>query len=406
LIILSLFGTTTGLEVLHLPLESRPATLKFEDAWIEISPSQANVSNDKDLFVVLRKIIGPHTATWIGLYRLAREIGYDRPGSFFGAGAWIVEDAVDVRILVEVLQDLSSQIQSKAMNGDRFVKRINDSRSEITQPEQLSNLTKSRSKVTAGCHPNGESGFIVTSQNPFEVIDWAQRALSASNFSKIIIGTNDQTPEAGTRSSINTYRSLAFAIEASYQRKAAEHQSTRNELNISTQENTKKISKLQDETSHLKQLLESANNDTNKYRKEARNQEAAANAANAIAEKLHKRINELSFAKAGSTGLVSSNDENNDGQSSPKKERLPSEVNDKKKIQDSTFFVSLDSKKARWYDFALDILIFVFLAGCVLYTVNSLSCQNFNFGICYKNTQINQPQLPAPSNYPPLTSPN
>ena len=174
-----------------------------------------------------------------------------------------------------------------------------------------------------------------------------------------------------------------------------------------TQENTKKISKLQDEASHLNQLLESANIDLNKYRKEARNQESAANAANALAEKLHKKINELSFTKAGSAGLInSSNNENIDGQGSPKKERLPSEVNDKKKIQGSTFPLEADFKKARWYDLALDILILVFLAGCVLYTINSLSCQNFNFGICSKNTQSNPPQPPAPPPYSSTTSPN
>ena len=399
MIILTLFGTTTGLEVVHLPLESTPPTLKLEDAWIEISPSQANISSDKDLFVVFRKIIGPHLSTWIGLYRPAREIGYDRPGSFYGAGAWIIEDTVDVKLMTEVLHLMASQIHTKAMNGDRFIKRISDIRSEITPPEQLSNLRKSLSKATAGCHPSGEVGFIVDGKNQLEIIDWAQKAHSANTFSKIFIGSNDQISDHAGSSSITTYRSLAIAIESSYHKRTTEFHNLRSDMLLKIKQDEKTISDLQQENNHLDQLLASAKSDVNKYRHQSSVHEASAKAEKAHADSLRRQINDRSFMSGVTKDPNKSSPPNSQGTSdgeikgqrnpnnSLRETSISSTQLNPNEIQSSE---QIDRAKKSRFEKTNDVLIYtlVFLTMLiVIYIFNIAACRHLDFGISCENYQ-------------------
>jgi len=213
---LSLFGTTTGLEVLTSPL-SNTAPFKFEEAWIGISLSQLTPQPNKDAFVVFRKSAGNQLVTWVGLYRPAREIGYDRPGCFYGAGAWIVDCVADANILANTLWEMANQIQSKAMNGDRFVKKIADAGAEFSPPSHKSSLLASLAAIKSGLKSEGETAFIVEAANPIHVIEWAQLAPSASHFSKVVIGTTDQRPSSGQSSAIKPFMSLSLAIDHSYQ---------------------------------------------------------------------------------------------------------------------------------------------------------------------------------------------
>ena len=215
---LTLFGTTTGLEVLHLPIGSNNLPVRFEDAWIEISPNMATLRPERDVVVLSRRNLNGHIATWIGLYRPAREIGYDRPGSFYGAGAWVIDKVADVTCLIETLKNLANQIKALAMNGDRFVKRINEIHPQLVPPEQIATLTASLSNATNGCDPTGETIFIEASNSFSDLLDWGQRAQSASKFSKIIIGNSDQVPESASGSSIKVFKTLAFAIDAACQK--------------------------------------------------------------------------------------------------------------------------------------------------------------------------------------------
>lgn len=227
MIILTLFGTTVGLKVLRLPLAPPPATLKLEDAWIEITSSQLTVRPDKDAFVVFRKMVGPHLATWIGLYRKAREIGYDRSGGFYGAGAWLIDTTADTKLLKTVINNLADQIRSLAMDGDRFTQCILDTRASFAQPAQTAELVATLSRVTGGCSPGGVNAFVIGGTNPTEVIDWAHRGMSSSAFSKVIVGAHDQVPAGGVSSSTQLFPSLSLAIEGAYRRDVT---SIRNEL--------------------------------------------------------------------------------------------------------------------------------------------------------------------------------
>jgi hypothetical protein len=260
-IILTLFGTTTGLELVQIPLAEIPASLKFENSWIEITERQIVTTADNDAFIVFRKVVGSNIVTWVGLYRPALEFGGSRSGSFYGAGAWLVDCVVDVRTLTEILKDLADQIQATAMNGNRFVKRIADARHEIKVPSLASSLASNLSKITGGCHPSGDTALIINSGNAAEIIDWAQRARSAYSFSKLFIAAADQVPGQSGQAAIVVHRSLPLAIEAAYLRLGNDLHTTRNELGATKQklDQDKKIeSDLRSEIVYLKSLLEGA----------------------------------------------------------------------------------------------------------------------------------------------------
>ncbi len=261
MIILTLFGTTSGLELLHSPLASIPSTLKLDDAWVGINGSHATLLEDRDVHIVLRKSVGRHTATWIGLYRPARELGYDRPGGFYGAGAWLIDCATDAKQLTDALRDMAGQIQAKVMRGGRFVNQIADSSAEFAPPSQAGSLLASVSAIQGGCNPDGESAFVVAGADFLEVIDWAQRAPSASPFAKIIVSGPDQVPSARAGAGFSVFQSLAHVIDNSYQRLSNELHSERMRSSLLAQELAGRESELRsarDEVMHQRQYVESA----------------------------------------------------------------------------------------------------------------------------------------------------
>jgi len=235
-IILTLFGTTTGLELINFPLTDNLPPLKFEDAWIGVTPSQVTLIPEKDACVIFRRTVGTHLVTWVGIYRPAREIGYDRPGSFYGAGAWIIDGVADAKLLAALLREMANQIQAVAMQGDQFIKKLANAKSQFTPPSLVPAIVASLEKINSGVKPDGESAFIVESVNPVDVIDWAQRASSAGLFSKILIGTAGQVPSSGQSSIFRTFPSLSLAIDATYLRLKSDSQNRIMELtqNIAT----------------------------------------------------------------------------------------------------------------------------------------------------------------------------
>ncbi len=251
MIILTPFGTTTGLEVVPLPLSSDIPPIKFEDAWIEVTGGQITLRSGKDAYVVLRKQLGQQVATWIGLYRLAREIGYDRPGSFYGAGAWLIGCTTDTRALLDMLRDMADQIQSKAMSGDRFIKRIDQVRSELVAPPQVNAVISSVAKVGAGCLPSGGNAFIVATANHLEIIDWAQNAPSASPYCRVIVGNAEHAPSTFGQTSLSVYQSLASAIDGAYLRVVSDFNQARSLAETHSQQLTQSVSDLEKKNAYL-----------------------------------------------------------------------------------------------------------------------------------------------------------
>jgi hypothetical protein len=201
--------------------------------------------------------VSGHLVTWIGLYRPIREMGYDRAGSFYGAGVWIIDGVVDAKSLIVLLREMIDQVNAIAVQGDRFIKKLADVKGQFTPPSKVSSLISSHSKLNAGIKSEGESGFIIDTSVPLDVIEWAQRASSASYFSKIVIGTADNVPGAGQSSTFKIFPSLSMAIETAYLRHISEARNRNQELtqNVIFLENIKieKERELQTTTAKLNQ---------------------------------------------------------------------------------------------------------------------------------------------------------
>lgn len=285
---LTLFGTTTGLEVLHLPLGTNKLPIKLEDTWIEISPNLVTLKAEREVLILNRRLVGEHVATWIGLYKPAREIGYDRTGGFFGAGAWIIDHVVDVTVLYELLTNLVGQISATAMTGDRFTKRINDIQSNLTQPSQISLLAESLTNINGGCHPAGDVAFVTSTSNSLEVLDWAQRAQSAMVFSKVVIGTLSEVPDAG--SSTRVFRSLSIAIEVAFQIKDTELQKFKKELHAKTNQFEIGIDSARSEKTVIEQALVRAQYENTTLKSQLLGWTEHAKSESNRADKLHQEL--------------------------------------------------------------------------------------------------------------------
>ncbi len=291
--ILSLFGTTTGLEVLNLPLSNAAQPVQLEDSWIEVSPSHLIIKPGKESYMVLRRFVGTQTMTWVGLYRAAKEIGYERQGSFYGAGVWLIDRVVDTKLAIEVLRLMADQIQVKAMNGERFVKRLADVRGDISMPNQMAALSDNPVKVSSGCHPSGETAFIAGGTNPLEVIDWAQRAASAQFLARIFIGAPDQSPDTSGRTTTPGFRSLANAIDHTFNRKTADLQKKLSELDLKVKDLDKQCANFKDEYSNVKLLLEGERRESIATKQQLHDTNASYRREYARAEALQSHINSL-----------------------------------------------------------------------------------------------------------------
>jgi hypothetical protein len=292
-IFLTLFGTTTGLEVLNFPLSNSALPFKIEDSWIEVSPSHLIIKPGKESYVILRRFVGTQTLTWIGLYRAAKEIGYERQGSFYGSGVWLIDRVVDVKLAIDVLRMMADQIQAKAMNGDSFVKRLADVRGDISPPSQVAALSDNPVKINSGCHPSGETAFINAGANPLEVIDWAQRAASAQFLNRIFIGSQDQSPDAGGRVSTQVFRSLASAIDSTFNRKTSDLQKKVSELDLKVKELNQHNTNLHDDYLNIRSQIEGVRGELNSAKLQLQDSSLSYRREFARAEQLQTHLNTL-----------------------------------------------------------------------------------------------------------------
>ena len=218
MIVLSLFGTTTGLEVQHFMPGKDASPIKIDNTWVEVSPNQVALRSDADCYLVQRRKQDGKTLTWVGLYRSAREIGYDRQGGFYGAGVWLIDITVDAHTLLEVLVNLANQVRDKALSGGKFIKRIADIRSEISMPPQLGALASTLGSLTGGgCSDSGSLAFVVGIEPASATIDWAQKSRTAELFSTVFVGSVDQYVSNKTEfQQIYKFNGLQDAIDAAY----------------------------------------------------------------------------------------------------------------------------------------------------------------------------------------------
>ena len=224
MIVLSLFGTTTGLEVQHFMPGKDAAPIKIDNTWVEVSPNQVTLRSDADCYLLQRRQQDGKTLTWVGLYRSAREIGYDRQGGFYGAGIWLIDITVDARTLLEVLANLANQVRDKALSGGKFIKRIADIRSEISMPPQLGALASTLGNFAGGgCSASGSLAFVVASDQAPDIIEWAQKSRTAELFSTVFVGSADQYVANKTEfQQIYKFNGLQEAIDAAYVKRVSD----------------------------------------------------------------------------------------------------------------------------------------------------------------------------------------
>lgn len=218
MIVLSLFGTTTGLEAQHFMPGKDASPIKIDNTWVEVSPNQVALRSDADCYLLQRRNQDEKILTWVGLYRSAREIGYDRQGGFYGAGVWLIDITVDARTLLEVLANLANQVRDKALTNGKFIKRIADIRSEISMPPQLGALASTLGNLAGGgCSASGALAFVVGTDQAPDIIEWAQKSRTAELFSTVFVGSADQYVANKTEfQQIYKFNGLQEAIDAAY----------------------------------------------------------------------------------------------------------------------------------------------------------------------------------------------
>lgn len=247
MIILSIFGTTRGLEVINFPLSNHALPFQIENQWLEVSLDEINLKPNQDTVQIHRRMIAGNMLTWIGVYQHIFEVGYQRRGSFLGAGAWLVNSIVPAEILLPVLKSIVVQLKDKATNQGQFTKTIDEIKNEfLFNP---ADLTAYENPLTHGLSPYVDLGFFAAKDHPIDVkemLDWAQSARGADLFNRGYISPQDTfvTQAAGsTRKQINLRnRNEADALyarklgEVSEQLNHQTHQLNEQQQNLSNAE--------------------------------------------------------------------------------------------------------------------------------------------------------------------------
>jgi len=179
------------------------------------------------------------------------------------------------------------------MNGDSFVKRLADVRGDISLPSQVAALSDNPVKINSGCHPSGETAFINAGANPLEVIDWAQRAASAQFLNRIFIGSQDQSPDAGGRVSTQVFRSLASAIDSTFNRKTSDLQKKVSELDLKVKELNQHNTNLHDDYLNIRSQIEGVRGELNSAKLQLQDASLSYRREFARAEQLQTHLNTI-----------------------------------------------------------------------------------------------------------------
>lgn len=224
MIILSIFGTARGLEVINLPLLNSPIPFQLENQWLEISLGEISLKANQDTVFINRRMVAGNTLTWIGVYQHVFEIGYQRQGSFLGAGVWLINSMITADILLPILKNITQQLKDKATNQIQFIKRIEEVKNDfIFNP---SDLTSHEIAISHGLNSFADLGFFAPKDHPndiIEMLNWAQNARGADLFNRGYICTQDTfvTPPAGSTRKLVVLRNRAEA-DSLYAKKLAE----------------------------------------------------------------------------------------------------------------------------------------------------------------------------------------
>jgi hypothetical protein len=266
MIILSIFGTARGLEVINFPLSNEPLPFQLENQWLEISLNDVALKPNIDTVFINRRMVAGNTLTWIGVYQHVFEMGYQRQGSFLGAGVWLINSMISADILFPILKNLAEQLKEKATNQVQFTRRIEEVKNEFSfNPSQL---TSQEINITNGFNSFADLGFFAPKDHINdiqEMINWAQNARGADLFNRGYISPQDTfvAPVAGNSRKQVVLRSRGEA-DALYAKKLSEVAEQANQQNQQIQQAEKQLNTSQQRILQLesqnKQLQQDALN--------------------------------------------------------------------------------------------------------------------------------------------------
>lgn len=222
MIVVTLFGTTAGLEVKNLSVGAKPS-IETQDQWLALSDQDTRPQADHELFRFDRRIIDGKVLTWIGLYRDLPAVDSQEQAGYYGAGLWIYDAVVPGQLVAELLVKMADQIKNLALSEGRFVKKIGDILSSVSAPAQLMALPSNTRPVVSGISPNGEyKAFLSNQKNPVaSSIDWAQRSRTAEIFNQALIGNTEKIFAQANQAGLERFDSVTNAVEWAYSMQAA-----------------------------------------------------------------------------------------------------------------------------------------------------------------------------------------
>lgn len=222
-IAVSLIGVTAGLEVCTFAAGDPELP---PDAWIELTPAEAVLSADHDVYVIRRRLQRGQMTTWIGIYRQAQEIDRDRPGNYYGAGLWLVGHAdnaqgADILAVLEALR--KDLLERDVLTAGRFTRRLADARhQEMTHMSSVADvLQRIYDSLLPGppadesALANAPTGYVDATTcsdagiTPQWLLEWALDGTALFGaYSRVVIHTHPRTLSQAHRASLPNVVSL------------------------------------------------------------------------------------------------------------------------------------------------------------------------------------------------------
>ena len=273
MIILSIFGTARGLEVVDLYTPKDPIPFQLENQWLEISLNEVALQPNIDTVFINRRMIAGNTLTWIGVYQHVFEMGYQRQGSFLGAGVWLINSTISADILLPILKHIAQQLKDKATNQIQFVKRIEEVKNDfIFNP---SDLTSQEIGISHGLSSIADAGFFAPKDHASdfqEVINWAQNARGADLFNRGYISPQETyvNPATGSSNKLVMLHNSA-TVDVFYAKKIIELSEQINQQNHQINQLNHQIQQTEQQLKMSLQDIEQLKIQNNQLRQESHN---------------------------------------------------------------------------------------------------------------------------------------
>lgn len=182
MISLRIFGTTRGLEI-----RAEGPIFEYEehDNLIRLPDS---IKPDHELSYLSRRKFGNDIITWIGIYKPAFEIDYNRTGGFFGAGLLMKNECYEIIPILSLLDKLLDDVAAQIQTEGKFTRKLSeyDPKDLLTDNAAIAIIKTPIEKK--GLSVNSKSVFFNDQKERNKILNWALKSENSSLFSEIIVG--------------------------------------------------------------------------------------------------------------------------------------------------------------------------------------------------------------------------